>query len=128
MEENAKLLVTGGNVPVPELRMEDDPLFRPVSIQWLAGFKSLIGEGVFLLRLNESGIHVESGAIREVLLLKGSDEVGIDAFKGQKEVGQRRDHRLALLTGIVFVKGGKISEDGRGGRDRPVLQTPLRRG
>ena len=29
MEENAKLLVTGGNVPVPELRIEDRSPFPP---------------------------------------------------------------------------------------------------
>src|SRR5208337_4586155 len=81
-DEDAELLMSRRDVAVPELRVEDEALFGPVSIQRLVGFKSLIGEeGVFLLRFNERGVHVEGSVIYGVLFVDGSDKVGVDAFK-----------------------------------------------
>ena len=74
VNEDAELFMSRRDVAVPELRMKDKALFRPVSIQRLVGFEALIGEkGVLLLRFHERGVHVEGSLICGVLLVDGSD-------------------------------------------------------
>jgi hypothetical protein len=121
-DKDAELLVSRRDVAVPELRVEDEACFRPVSIQGLVSFEALVREeGVVLLRFHERGVHVEGSRIHRMPFLDGGAEVCIDAFKGQKEFSQRRDDCLALNTGMVLVKGGKVSEDSGGGRDRAMF-------
>jgi hypothetical protein len=121
-DKDAELFMPRRDVAVPELSMKDEAFFRPVSVQGLVGFEAFIAKkGFILLGFNESGVHVEGGLIYGILFINGGDKVGVDAFKGQKEVGQRGDDGFALNAGIVFMKGGKVPEDGGGGRDRPML-------
>ena len=67
--------VSRRDIAVSELRMENEPLLGPVSIQGLVGLEALIGEeGVLLLCFNERGVHVEGSLIYGVLCVDGSDE------------------------------------------------------
>jgi hypothetical protein len=82
VDKDAELLMSRRDVAVPELRMEDEALFRPVRIQGLVSFEAFIAEkGVVLLGFDESGVHVEGSVIYGVLFVDGSDKVGVDAFK-----------------------------------------------
>jgi hypothetical protein len=53
--------------------------------------------------------------------MDSSDEIGMDHLKGTEEFRQWRNDSLALLAGIVLVEGRKVSEDGRGGGNRPMF-------
>ena len=121
VEEDTQLFVSGGNIPVPELRMKDTSEFGPIGIQRLVGLVSLVGEeGFFLAGLYEGGVHVERRMIYGVPLMNGSNKVGIDLFESRKKSGDGRDDRRALHRHIISMKGGEIAEDRRRGRNRSM--------
>ena len=92
MDEYAPLFVSRRDVPVPELRVEDESLLRPVGIQGLVGFEPLIGEkGMLLLCCDEGCVHVEGSQAGGIAFQDGGNEIGIDPFKGRQELGRRRD-------------------------------------
>jgi len=77
---------------------------------------------MLLLCCDEGGIHVEGSQAEEITVPDGSNEVGITPFEGRLRARSKEGSPApALFPRIVFVKGGKVPEDGRGGRDRPVL-------
>jgi len=82
VKEDAELFVSGRDIAVPELRMEDTSEFGPVGVQGLISLVSLVGEERLLLAgLYEGRVHVEGSVGEGVLLMDGSDKISIDPFK-----------------------------------------------
>jgi len=118
MNKNTELLISCRNIPVPEFCMKDKAQFCPIGIEGLIGFVPLIGEETLLfLGMNKGGIHIEGGALYRIMSVDSGDKIGMDPLKGREEVCQRGNNCLTLDTGIFFVKGRKIPEDGRRGRN-----------
>ena len=117
-------VVIGRNIAVPELRMRDKLCFRPVDVEWLIRFVTLIAEErVFLACLHESGVDSRVAVLEE---LNGGDEIAVDAGKSGESGGVRNGG--ASLYGRFFrMEARKPSEDrGRRRDGAGLLGTPAR--
>ena len=78
-DKDAELFIPCGDVAVPELRVQEKTLFRPVGIQGLIGSVPFVREEtVSFPWFDEGGVHVEGGASDGVSVIDLSDEIGVD--------------------------------------------------
>src|SRR5208283_4745597 len=126
--EYPELIKSRGDVPVPELRVEDKLSLRPPDVEGLIRLVPLVGEqGVFFLRMNEGRIHVEGRFCTGMVSLDGGDEIPVYLNEAREVLIRRRDESLTPLALLLFLRvmeGCKIPKDGGPGRNGSVMLLP----